>query len=104
MLTRQRKVLPGFLPAVSGFLMEQELEYLGRATSNPEHPYIAILGGAKISDKIAVVENLLRNCDTLIIGGGMANTFLAAKGFNMQDSLVEAGSDRYRESHPEKFR
>ncbi len=81
-----------FLPAVSGFLMEQELEYLGRATSNPEHPYIAILGGAKISDKIAVVENLLAVCDKLIIGGGMANTFLAAKGYNMQDSLVEAGS------------
>jgi phosphoglycerate kinase len=81
-----------FLPAVSGFLMEQELEYLGRATSNPEHPYIAILGGAKISDKIAVVENLLAVCDKLIIGGGMANTFLAAKGFNMQDSLVEASS------------
>lgn len=81
-----------FLPAVSGFLMEQELEYLGRATANPEHPYIAILGGAKISDKIAVVENLLSKCDTLIIGGGMANTFLAAKGCNMQDSLVEAGS------------
>ncbi len=81
-----------FLPAVSGFLMEQELEYLGRATSNPEHPYIAILGGAKISDKIAVVENLLAVCDCLIIGGGMANTFMAAKGYNMQDSLVEAGS------------
>jgi len=81
-----------FLPAVSGFLMEQELEYLGRATSNPEHPYVAILGGAKISDKIAVVENLLAICDKLIIGGGMANTFLAAKGFNMQDSLVEASS------------
>jgi phosphoglycerate kinase len=81
-----------FLPAVSGFLMEQELEYLGRATSNPEHPYIAILGGAKISDKIAVVENLLTKCDKLIIGGGMANTFLAAKGYDMQDSLVEAGS------------
>jgi len=81
-----------FLPAVSGFLMEQELEYLGRATSNPERPYIAILGGAKISDKIAVVENLLAKCDRLIIGGGMANTFLAAKGFNMQDSLVEASS------------
>jgi len=79
-----------FLPAVSGFLMEQELEYLGRATSNPEHPYIAILGGAKISDKILVVENLLAKCDKLIIGGGMANTFLAAKGYNMQDSLVEA--------------
>ncbi|KAF0107470.1 MAG: phosphoglycerate kinase [Anaerolineaceae bacterium] len=81
-----------FLPAVSGFLMEQELEYLGRATANPEHPYIAILGGAKISDKILVVENLLAKCDKLIIGGGMANTFLAAKGLNMQDSLVEAAS------------
>ena len=81
-----------FLPAVSGFLMEQELEYLGRATGNPEHPYIAILGGAKISDKIAVVENLLKKCDKLIIGGGMANTFLAAKGFAMQDSLVEPAS------------
>ncbi len=80
------------LPAVSGFLMEKELEYLGKATSNPEHPYIAILGGAKISDKILVVENLLAKCDRLIIGGGMANTFLAAKGLNMQDSLVEAGS------------
>ena len=81
-----------FLPAVSGFLMEQELEYLGRAIANPEHPYIAILGGAKISDKILVVETLLSKCDRLIIGGGMANTFLAAKGLNMQDSLVEAGS------------
>ncbi|MEW6240379.1 MAG: phosphoglycerate kinase [Chloroflexota bacterium] len=81
-----------FLPAVSGFLMEQELEYLGRAVSNPEHPYIAILGGAKISDKILVVETLLAKCDRLIIGGGMANTFLAAKGFNVQDSLVEAAS------------
>jgi len=81
-----------FLPAVSGFLMEKELEYLGRATENPAHPYIAILGGAKISDKIKVIENLLSRCDRLIIGGGMANTFLAAKGYNMQDSLVEAGS------------
>jgi len=78
--------------AVAGFLMEQELEYLGRATSNPEHPYVAILGGAKISDKILVVENLLKQCDKLIIGGGMANTFLAAKGYDMADSLVEAGS------------
>lgn len=81
-----------FLPAVSGFLMEQELEYLGRAVSNPEHPYIAILGGAKISDKILVVETLASKCDKLIVGGGMANTFLAAKGLNMQDSLVEAES------------
>ncbi len=81
-----------FLPAVSGFLMEQELEYLGRAVANPEHPYIAILGGAKISDKILVVETLLSKCDKLIIGGGMANTFLSAKGLNMQDSLVETAS------------
>ena len=81
-----------FLPAVSGFLMEQELEYLGRAIANPEHPYIAILGGAKISDKILVVETLLSKCDRLIVGGGMANTFLAAKGLNMQDSLVEETS------------
>ena len=81
-----------FLPAVSGFLMEQELEYLGRAVLNPEHPYVAILGGAKISDKISVVETLLSKADKLIIGGGMANTFLAAKGYNMQDSLVEAAS------------
>ena len=81
-----------FLPAVSGFLMEQELEYLGRATDNPAHPYVAILGGAKVSDKISVIENLLARCDTLIIGGGMANTFLAAKGYNMQNSLVETGS------------
>ena len=81
-----------YLPAVSGFLMERELEYLGRATQNPAHPYVAILGGAKISDKIKVIENLLSRCDKLIIGGGMANTFLAAKGYNMQDSLVETGS------------
>jgi phosphoglycerate kinase len=78
--------------AVAGFLMEQELEYLGRATQNPERPYVAILGGAKISDKILVVENLLKQCDQLIIGGGMANTFLAAQGYDMADSLVEAGS------------
>jgi phosphoglycerate kinase len=72
--------------------MEQELEYLGRALANPEHPYIAILGGAKISDKINVVESLLSKADKLIIGGGMANTFLAAQGLNMQDSLVEKES------------
>jgi phosphoglycerate kinase len=77
---------------VSGFLMEQELEYLGRATGNPERPYVAILGGAKISDKILVVENLLARCDQLLIGGGMANTFLKAKGYEMADSLVEESS------------
>ena len=78
-----------YLPAVSGLLMEQELEYLGGGTLNPQDPYIAILGGAKISDKIAVIENLLSKCDRLIVGGGMANTFLAAKGYDMADSLVE---------------
>jgi phosphoglycerate kinase len=91
-----------FLPAVSGFLMEQELEYLGRAVLNPEHPYIAILGGAKISDKISVVETLLSKADKLIIGGGMANTFLAAKGLNMQESLVEDASIETAKSIMEK--
>ena len=91
-----------FLPAVSGFLMEQELEYLGRAVANPEHPYIAILGGAKISDKIDVVESLLARADKVIIGGGMANTFLAAKGLNMQDSLVEEESLETAKSIMEK--
>ncbi len=81
-----------YLPAVSGFLMEQELEYLSRATENPQHPYVAILGGAKISDKIGVIESLLKKCDRLIVGGGMANTFLAAEGYDMGDSLVEADS------------
>jgi phosphoglycerate kinase len=72
--------------------MEQELEYLSKATETPAHPYVAILGGAKISDKIAVVENMLAKADKVIIGGGMANTFLAAQGYNMADSLVEAGA------------
>lgn len=93
-----------YLPAVSGLLMEQELEYLGRAVGNPEHPYIAILGGAKISDKIDVVETLLSKADKLIIGGGMANTFLAAKGYNMQDSLVEEASIDTAKSILEKSR
>jgi len=78
-----------YLPAVAGFLMEKELEFLGRATENPEHPYVAILGGAKISDKIGVIENLLKQCDRLLIGGGMANTFFKAMGFEVGDSLVE---------------
>ena len=83
MLFRSMKV------CVSGFLMEQELEYLGKAVSKPEHPYIAILGGAKISDKILVVETLLSKCDKLIIGGGMANTFLYARGVDVGKSLCE---------------
>ncbi|MBN1978861.1 MAG: phosphoglycerate kinase [Anaerolineae bacterium] len=78
-----------YLPAVAGFLMEKELEFLGKATSDPEHPYVAILGGAKISDKIGVIESLLSKCDRLLIGGGMANTFFKAMGFEVGDSLVE---------------
>jgi phosphoglycerate kinase len=77
------------LPAVAGFLMEKELKYLGEALAEPTHPFVAILGGAKISDKIGVVKRLLGMADTLLIGGGMANTFLAAVGYEMADSLVE---------------
>jgi phosphoglycerate kinase len=80
------------LPAVAGFLMEKELRALGKALHAPEHPYIAILGGAKISDKIGVVRSLLERADRLLIGGGMANTFLAARGVPMGDSLVEEES------------
>jgi phosphoglycerate kinase len=77
------------LPAVAGFLMEKELEYLGRVLENPERPFIAIMGGAKISDKIAVIEKLLEKVDVILVGGGMANTFLAAEGYHMGKSLVE---------------
>jgi len=77
------------LPSVAGFLMERELTFLGKALEAPEHPYVAILGGAKISDKIGVVRSLLARADTLLIGGGMANTFLKAKGLSVGDSLVE---------------
>jgi phosphoglycerate kinase len=72
-----------------GFLLEKEIAALGRVIGQPERPYVAVLGGAKVSDKIAVVETLLKVCDTLVIGGAMANTFLAAKGHHMQASLVE---------------
>jgi phosphoglycerate kinase len=78
------------LPAVSGFLMEKELAYLGGALANPERPFLAIMGGAKISDKIAVIQNLLTKVDSLLIGGGMANTFFKAQGLAVGDSLVEA--------------
>lgn len=78
-----------YLPAVAGLLMEREIEFLGRTLENPKRPFVAILGGAKISDKIGVIENLLGKADKIIIGGGMANTFAAAKGIAMGDSLVE---------------
>src|SRR5690554_4178964 len=78
-----------YLPAVGGFLMEKELNYLANAIAQPERPFVAILGGAKVSDKIGVIEALLGKCDHLLIGGGMANTFFAAQGIEMGDSLVE---------------
>ena len=78
-----------YLLAVAGFLMEKELEFLGQAVENPEHPYVAILGGAKVSDKVGVIESLLKQCDRLLIGGGMANTFFKAMGFEVGDSLIE---------------
>ena len=79
-----------FIPkAASGFLMEKEIEYLSRAVSNPEKPFVAILGGAKVSDKIGVIENLLDKVNSLIIGGGMAYTFLKAEGINIGKSLLE---------------
>jgi phosphoglycerate kinase len=80
------------LPSVAGLLMEKEIEFLGSTIENPAKPFVAIIGGAKISDKIGVIRNLLRKVDALLIGGGMANTFLAAKGYEMADSLVEAES------------
>jgi phosphoglycerate kinase len=81
-----------YLPAVAGLLMEKEIEFLGQAVESPDHPYVAILGGAKISDKIGVIDTLLGKVDTLLIGGGMANTFLLAQGYEMGDSLVEKDS------------
>ncbi|MEL7636351.1 MAG: phosphoglycerate kinase [Anaerolineaceae bacterium] len=79
-----------YLPAAAGFLMEKEIKYLGNAIADPVRPFVAILGGAKISDKIGVIENLLKTADNILIGGGMANTFLKAQGYEMADSLVEA--------------
>ena len=78
-----------YLPAVAGFLMEKEINYLGNAIADPKKPFVAIMGGSKISDKIGVIRNLLIKADTILIGGGMANTFLKAQGYDMADSLVE---------------
>jgi phosphoglycerate kinase len=78
-----------YLPAVAGFLMEKEIQYLGQAIANPKRPFIAILGGAKISDKIGVIRNLLVKADQILIGGGMANTFFKAQGYPIGDSLYE---------------
>ncbi len=78
-----------YLPAVAGFLMEKEIQYLGAAIANPKRPFVAILGGAKISDKIGVIRNLLTKADLILIGGGMANTFFKAQGYPIGDSLCE---------------
>jgi phosphoglycerate kinase len=79
-----------YLPGAAGFLMEKEINFLGSALEHPRRPFAAIIGGAKVSDKIAVLERLISMVDTLLIGGGMANTFLKAEGFEIGDSLFEA--------------
>ncbi len=76
-------------PGVAGFLLEKEIQYLSSAVEDPKHPFVAILGGAKISDKIGVIKNLLTKADHVLIGGGMANTFFKAQGFETADSLVQ---------------
>ena len=81
--------LPEHLPAVAGFLMEKELDMLGRLLREPDHPFALIMGGAKIGDKIGLLENLLTRVDKFLIGGGMANNFLKAEGFPVGDSLVD---------------
>jgi phosphoglycerate kinase len=78
-----------YLPAVAGFLMEKEIRYLGQAIADPARPFIAILGGAKISDKIGVIRSLLKKANQVLIGGGMANTFFKAQGYPIGESLVE---------------
>lgn len=78
-----------FLPSAVGFLVKKEIEVMGKALENPERPFVAILGGAKVSDKIGVIENLLEKVDTILIGGGMAYTFLKAKGYGIGTSLLE---------------
>ncbi len=84
-----------YLPAVSGYLVQKEVSIMGKALANPERPFVAILGGAKVSDKLNVINNLLEKVDTLIIGGGMAFTFLAAKGYSVGNSLVDTEKLEY---------
>ncbi len=81
--------ITNFIPAVAGYLMEKEIKFVGQAVANPTRPFVAIIGGAKVSDKIGVIDNLLTKVDTLIIGGGMANTFVAAQGYSVGKSLLE---------------
>lgn len=81
-----------YIPAVSGFLIEKEVEFLGNAVENPKRPFVAIMGGAKVGDKISVIENLLKKVDTLIIGGGMAYTFYKALGYEIGTSILDKDS------------
>ena len=81
--------IPAHLPSAAGFLVEKEINYIGKAVSNPERPMVAILGGAKVSDKILVIENLLKIADKVIVGGGMCYTFAKAQGHSIGNSLVE---------------
>ncbi len=91
-----------YLPAVSGFLVQKEVSIMGKALANPERPFVAILGGAKVSDKLNVINNLLEKVDTLIIGGGMAYTFLAAKGYSVGKSLLDTEKIGYCKEMMEK--
>ena len=91
-----------YLPAVCGYLVQKEVSIMGKALANPERPFVAILGGAKVSDKLNVINNLLEKVDTLIIGGGMAFTFLAAKGYSVGTSLVDAEKIDYCKDMMEK--
>ena len=88
--------------AVVGYLMQKEIDFLGNAVNNPERPFVAILGGAKVADKLNVISNLLEKCDTLIIGGGMAYTFLKAKGYEIGKSLVDDSKIDYCKEMMEK--
>ena len=87
--------IPTHLPSAAGFLIEKELKFLGDAVENPVRPFVGILGGAKVADKLKVISNLLEKCDTLIIGGGMAYTFLKAQGKEVGQSLVDDESLEY---------
>ncbi len=91
-----------YLPAVSGLLIEKELEIMGKALADPARPFVAVMGGAKVSDKIGVISNLLEKADTILIGGGMAYTFLKAKGFEIGTSLLEADRLDYAREMLEK--
>ena len=96
-----------YLPSAAGFLIGKEIEFLGKAVHSPERPFVAIMGGSKVKDKIALIDNLLPKVDTLIIGGGMAYTFLKAKGLEIGKSLLDETSIEYAaqllRENPEKL-